>query len=152
MIMSWPAHGAPALLNIDIPYLLICVHQLILMDTNNDSNFLDGFAGSLRDRRTGLDPDPSGADSTYVSGCTPQLEFDAATSITTNRTILISEDLQAASGKGKFQPDNRHGCDKYNDSDDDEWFLGSDEKGKDVYMKHCKVLIQPIAESNCKKF
>ena len=90
MIMSWPAHGAPALLNIDIPYLLICVHQLILMDTNNDSNFLDGFAGSLRDRRTGLDPDPSGADSAYVSGCTPQLEFDAATSITTNGRIPIS--------------------------------------------------------------
>ena len=32
-----------------------------------------------------------------------------------------------------------------------EWFLGFDEKGKDVYMKHCRDLIQPIAESNHKK-
>ena len=32
-----------------------------------------------------------------------------------------------------------------------EWFLGFDEKGKDVYMKHCTDLIQPIAESNHKK-
>ena len=32
-----------------------------------------------------------------------------------------------------------------------EWFLGFDEKGKDVYMKHCKVLIEPIAESEDKK-
>ena len=108
-------------------------------------------AASLRDQQTGLDPDPIEADSTHFSGCTPQLEFDAATSITTNGTILISEGLQAASGKGKFQPDNRNGCEKYNDSDDDEWFLGFDEKGKGVYMKHCKVLIEPIAESKHKK-
>ena len=107
------------------------------MDTNNNSNFIGSFASSLRDQQAGLDPDPSGADSTLVSGCTPQLEFDAATIITTNGRIPISEGLQAASGKGKFQPDNRNGCEKYNDSDDDEWFLGFDEKGKDVYMKHC---------------
>ena len=71
------------------------------MDTNNDLNFIGGFAGSLRDRQTGLDPDPSGAKSVHVSGCTPQLEFDAATSITTNGRFPISEGLQAASGKGK---------------------------------------------------
>ena len=121
------------------------------MDTNSNSNFIGVFAGSLRDRRTGLDPDPSGADSIHVSGCTPQLEFDAATTITTNRRIPISESLQAASGKGKFQPGNRNGCEKYNDSDDDKWFLGFDKKGKDMYMKHCKVLIEPIAESEHKK-
>ena len=80
------------------------------MDTNSDSNFIGGFAGSLRNRPAGLDPDPSGADSVHVSGCTPQLEFDAAPTITTNRRIPISEGLQAASGKGKFQPDNRNGC------------------------------------------
>ena len=53
------------------------------MDTNNYSNFIGCFAGSLRDQQTGLDPDPSGADSLHVSGCTPQLEFDAASSIFT---------------------------------------------------------------------
>ena len=121
------------------------------METNNNSNFIDGFAGSLRDQQTGLVPDPSGADSIHVSGCTPQLEFDAVTSITTNGRILISEGLQAASGKGKFQSDNKNGCEKYNDSDGNEWFLGFHEKGKDVYMKYCKVLIEPIAESKDKK-
>ena len=60
------------------------------MDTNNDSNFIGGFAGSLRDQRTGMDPDPSGADSIYVCSCTPQLKLDAATNITTNRRIPIS--------------------------------------------------------------
>ena len=104
------------------------------MDTNNkESNFTGGFAGSLRDQWTRLDPDPSGAESIYVSGCTPQLEFDAATSITTNGRIPISEGLHAASGKGKFQCDNRNGCEKYNESDDDTWFLGFDEKRKDMW-------------------
>ena len=91
------------LLNIDIPNLLIYVHQLTLVDTNNNSNFIDGFAGSLRDRQTGLDPDVSRADSLHVSGCTPQLEFDATTSIATNGRIPISKGQQASSGKGKFQ-------------------------------------------------
>ena len=50
------------------------------MDTNNDSNFIGGFADSLMDWRTDLDLDPSGADRVRVSGCTYQLEFDAATS------------------------------------------------------------------------
>ena len=121
------------------------------MDSNNDSNFIGGFAGSLRDRQTGLDPDPSGADSLHVSGCTPQLEFDAATNIAIDGRIPLSEGLQAASGKGKFQPDNRNGCEKYNDRDEDEWFLGFDEKGNDEYMKQCKVLIESIAESKDKK-
>ena len=67
------------------------------MDTNSNSNFIGGFGGSLRKRPTGLDPDPSGADSIHVSGCTPQLQFDAATTITTNGRIPISEGLQAAS-------------------------------------------------------
>ena len=121
------------------------------MATNSDSNFIADFAGSLRDQQTGLDPDPSGAESIHVSGCTPQLELDAANSITTNEIIPISEGQQAVSGKGKFQPDNRNGCEKCNDSDDDEWFLGFDEKEKDVCMKHCKVLIEPIAETKHKK-
>ena len=89
------------------------------MDCNNGSNFIGGFAGSLRDRRTGLDPDPSGADSLHVSGCTPQLVIDAATSIATNGRIPISEGLQASSGKGKFQLDNNNGCENNSDSDDD---------------------------------
>ena len=100
------------LLNMDIPNLLICVHDLILMDISDNWNFIGGFACSLRDQRTVLDPDPSGADSTHVSGCIPWLEFDAATSTTTNARIPISEGLQAASGKGKLQPDNRNGCEK----------------------------------------
>ena len=83
-------------------------------------------------------------------GCTPQLKFDTATSITTKGRIPISG-LKAAYGKGKFQPDNRNGCEKYNDSDDDEWFLGFDEKGKDMHMKHCKVLLEPIVERKHKK-
>ena len=40
------------------------------------------------------------------------------------------EGLQAASGKGKFQHDNRNGCETYNDSDDYECFLGFDKKRK----------------------
>ena len=118
---------------------------------HNNSNFIGGFHDSLRDWQTGLDPDPSGTDSIHVSGCTPHLELDGATSITTNGRIPISKGLKAASGKGKFQPDNRNSCEKYNDSDDDEWFLGFDEKVKDVYMKHCKFLIEPIVESKHKK-
>ena len=66
------------------------------MDTNNDSNFIVAFAGSPRDWRTGLDLVPSGADNAHVNGCTPQLEFDAATNISTNGRIPISEGLQAA--------------------------------------------------------
>ena len=42
---------------------------------------------SLRDRRTGLDPHPSGADSSTVSGRASQLEVDSAT----NRGILSPE-------------------------------------------------------------
>ena len=98
-----------------------------------------------------MDPNPSEADSSHASGCTLQLEFDTATSITTNGRISISEGLQAVSGKGKFQSDNRNVCEKYNDSDDNEWLLGSDEKGKDVYMKQCTVLIEPITESKHKR-
>ena len=98
-----------------------------------------------------LDPDSSWTDSAYPSGCTPQLEFDIAASITTNGRIPISEGLLAASGKGKCQSDKRNGCEKYSDSNDDERFLGFDEKGKDVYMKYCTVLIEPIAESKHKK-
>ena len=71
------------------------------MDTN-DSIFIGGFAGSLRDRQTSLDRDPSWADSLHVNGCTSQLELTADTSINTNGRIPISEGLQAASGKGKF--------------------------------------------------
>ena len=80
----------------------------------------------------------------------PQLEFHAATSIAFHGRIPISEGLQATSGKGKFQPDNGNGCEKYHDSDDDEWFLGFDKKANDVYMKHGKVLIESIAESKDK--
>ena len=114
------------------------------MDTNKDSNFIGGFAGSFRDKRTEMDPDLSRADSLHVSGYTLQLVFHAATSIATNGRITVSEALQAASGKGKFQPNNRNGCEKYNDSHDDEWFLGFDEKRNDVYMKQCKVFIESI--------
>lgn len=76
------------------------------MDANND-------------QQTGLDADPSVADILGVSGFTPQLEFDAASSIATNVRIPISESLQAASVNGKFQQHNRNACEKYNDSDDD---------------------------------
>ena len=84
-----------------------------------------------------------GADSLHVSGCTPQLEFGATPSIVaTNGRILISEGQQVAFGTGKLPSDNRNGCEKYNDSDDDdEWFLAFDEKRNDVHLKHCKVLI-----------
>ena len=36
-------------------------------------------------------------------------------------------------------------------SDDNECFLGFDKKENDVHMKHCKVLIESIAESKDKK-
>ena len=96
------------------------------METNNESNFIGGFVDSLKDQQTGLDPDPSGDDSVHVSGCTPQLEFDAASSITINGRIPILEGLQAVSGKAKFQSDNINGFEKYNDTDDNKWFLGFD--------------------------
>ena len=108
------------------------------MDTDNDSNFVGGFADSLR--QIGVDPDPSRADSLHVSDCAPQPEFDAATSIATHGRISISEGLQAASSEGKLQPDNRNGCERYNNSDDNECFLGFNKKGNDLYMKHCKLL------------
>ena len=78
------------------------------MDTSNNLNFIGGFAASLRDQWTRLDPDPSGADSLHVSACTPQLEFDTASSIATTARIPISEGVKAASGKEKFQPGNRN--------------------------------------------
>ena len=81
----------------------------------------------------------------------PQLEFEIAISSDTNRKIPISEDLQAASGKEKFQPDKRNGCEKYNESDDHLRFIGLNQKGNDVYIKQCEVLIEPIAESKDKK-
>ena len=59
--------------------------------------------------------------------------------------------LQAASGKEIFQPDYRSGCEKYDESGGNERFLRLDGKGIDMYMKHCKVLIEPIAESKNKK-
>ena len=79
-----------------------------------------------------MDPDQSGADSLHVSRCSSQLEFDADTSIAISRKIPISEGLQAATGKGKFQPDNRNGCEKYNDSDDNEggWVKEKNKMGK----------------------
>ena len=58
------------------------------MDTNNNLNFIGGFAGGLRDQQTGLDPDPSGAHWLHVSGCTPQLEFDGVTRIANNGRIV----------------------------------------------------------------
>ena len=58
---------------------------------------------SLRDRRTGLDPDPSGADSSNVSGRTSQLKFDSAT----DGGICSPEAIQANSGKGNKQPVRR---------------------------------------------
>ena len=54
------------------------------------------------DWQTGLDPDPSGAESLRVSSCIPQLKFDRATSIVTKERIPISEGLQDASGKEKL--------------------------------------------------
>ena len=72
------------------------------------------------------------------------------TSIATNGRILITDGLQAASGKGKFRTDNRNGCGKYEDSVDDKWFSGFAEKENDVYRKQCKILIESIAESKDK--
>ena len=69
----------------------------------------------------------------------------------TNGRIPISEILHTSSGKRKFQPDNRNDCENYNDNDDDEWLLEFNKKGNVVYVKHCKVLIDPIAESKDKK-
>ena len=69
------------------------------MDISNDLNFIGGFAGSLGDRLTGLDPDTSGTDILLVSGYTPQLELEAAISIATNGKILTSNGLHVSSGK-----------------------------------------------------
>ena len=61
------------------------------MNTNNDSNFIGRFAGSLMDQRTEVDPDPSRADNLHVSGCTPHLDFDAATRIPTKEESLYQK-------------------------------------------------------------
>ena len=47
--MSRPACGSPAFTEHRHSRSPDCVHQLILMDTNNDLNFIGGFAGSLMD-------------------------------------------------------------------------------------------------------
>ena len=57
--------------------------------------------------------------------------------------------LRISSNNNHNNNNNRIGCEKCNDSDDDGWFSRFDEKGSDVYMKHCKVLIEPIKESMC---
>ena len=62
-----------------------------------ENNNISLSFSSLRDRRTGLDPDSSGAESLIVSGCNPQLEFDAAT----NRRIPLLEVHQATFSKEK---------------------------------------------------
>ena len=77
------------------------------MDTNNDLNFIGGFARSLRDQQTGLDPDPSGAESLCVNGCISQLEFNAANSIVTNGRIPKKKKEKERKGKRKFPPDNK---------------------------------------------
>ena len=51
----------------------------------------------------GLNQDPSGADSSTISGCTFQLEFDSAS----NTGIPSPESIQANSGKGNKQPVRR---------------------------------------------
>ena len=53
--------------------------------------FIGGYAGGLRDQRTGLDTYPAGADSLHVSASAPQLDFDGAISIASNGRIPISE-------------------------------------------------------------
>ena len=70
------------------------------MENNNDSLSVS----SMRDRRTRLDPDSSGVESLIVSGCTHQLEFDAAT----NRRISLLEIPRATLSKGKKQPDDNN--------------------------------------------
>ena len=87
-------------LNIDTPNLLICEFwQNPYMEKINDSQSVS----SLRNRQTGLDPDPSGADSSIVSARTCQLEFDSAA----NRGIPSPEAIQANSGKCNKLPVRR---------------------------------------------
>ena len=47
------------------------------MDYINNSNFIGGFAGSLRDSHCGLDPHTTETESLNVSDCTLQLEFNS---------------------------------------------------------------------------
>ena len=56
-------------------------------------------ASSLRDRQTGMYPDPSGADSSPVSGRTSQLESDSAT----NKGIPSPKAIHANPDKGSKQ-------------------------------------------------
>ena len=65
------------------------------MEKINDSKSFS----SLRDQRIGLDPDPSGTDSSAVSGCTSQLKFDSAS----NRGISSTEAVQGNPGKDNTQ-------------------------------------------------
>ena len=121
------------------------------MDSKNNLNFIGGFAGSMKDQETGLDPIPSGADSQHVSGCTPQLEFEVATSMALTEESLYLKVYRLALVIKRFRSDNRNGCEKYNEGSDNLWFIGLNQKGNDVYIKHCEVLREPIAESKCKK-
>ena len=61
------------------------------MEKINDSQSVS----SLRHWQTGLGPDPSGANSSTVSGHTSQLEFDVAI----KRVIPSPEAIQATSDK-----------------------------------------------------
>ena len=85
---------------IDTPNLLICefLRNIYMKKINNSQSVI-----SLRNGRNGLNPNPSGADSSTVSGRTSQLEFDSAICI----GILSPEVIQANSGKGNTQPVKR---------------------------------------------
>ena len=69
------------------------------MEKINNSQYVSSF----RDQRTGLYPDPTGADSSTFSGHTSQLEFNSATNI----GIPSPEATQATSGKGNKEPVKR---------------------------------------------
>ena len=69
------------------------------MEKINDSQSVS----SSRDRRTGLDPGPSGAGISTISSIISQLEFDSATS----RGIASTKAIQDTSGKGNKQPVRR---------------------------------------------
>ena len=82
-------------------------------------------------------------------------------SLSWNLMLLIALSLMGESlkerkkKKGKvkesFHLITKNDCEKYHHSDDDEWCLGFDKRGTDIYMKYCKVLVEPIVESKDKK-
>ena len=65
--------------------------------------------------------------------------------INTNGRIPLPGVTQATPGNGTYQPGDRK---SYESNDNEDWFLGFDEEGNDVFLKPCKVVIEDVATTD----